>query len=87
MRNQVIIYLTGINILSLIIILIDKILHKKNKSYFNEKFLLTLASLGGALAMYIIMSFVKYKEKEKNFMKKFYLIFIFWLVLSIILIM
>lgn len=85
MENYAIIYLTVINILSMIMIIVDKILAKKNKFRFSEKLLLVFASIGGALAMYVMMRLVKHKTKDISFMKIFYLIFIVWLGLTIVL--
>ncbi|MDY3005972.1 DUF1294 domain-containing protein [Anaerococcus sp. AGMB00486] len=65
----ILIYLLIINLFSINLTCYDKIASKKIKrKRIKESKLLTIAFLGGALSMYILMRLIHHKTKHKNFM-------------------
>lgn len=62
------IYLAVINIISVVVCCYDKLMAIKGKRRISEKTLLNLSALGGGIAMYITMCFIRHKTKHLKFM-------------------
>ncbi len=62
------IYLLFINIVSVIFCVADKKSAIKSQRRISEKFLFTLAFLGGATALYLTMLKIRHKTLHKRFM-------------------
>ncbi len=87
MDNIAIIYLTIINIIGLIVILVDRIFIKRERFKLDDHLIYLLASLGAAPGMYLVINFTKHKKKDIKFIKNFYIIFIIWLILTVLLLL
>lgn len=77
MGRFVLSYLLIVNIMSMIINLLDKYLLTKK---LPDILLLISSSLGGAFGNYITIHFFKYKSEDKALLKRFYPIFIIWII-------
>ena len=62
------IYLSIINIISVVACCYDKLMATKGKRRISEKTLLNLSALGGGIAMYITMCLIRHKTKHPKFM-------------------
>lgn len=60
-------YLIIINIVSLLLMFVDKIKAKKRKSRIPEKTFFTLALLGGSIGVYLGMYFFNHKTRHSSF--------------------
>lgn len=81
--KYILIYFTGISILSIILTIADKYKAKKNKWRIPEKALLITGFLGGALCEYITMRLIHHKTLHKKFMIGLPVMIIFHLALII----
>lgn len=70
------IYLTIINLISIIITVYDKIKAINHKWRVRESTLLFVAALGGSVAMYITMLLIRHKTRHIKFMLGIPVIFI-----------
>ncbi len=62
-------YAIFVSLLSIFITAYDKIVsHRKHKRRVSENTLLFLAILGGSVAEYLTMLFIRHKTKHKKFM-------------------
>ncbi len=61
------IYLVTINIVTFLIMMLDKFLAIKNKRRISEKTLFILSVIGGSIGLLIAMYFVRHKIKKKKF--------------------
>ena len=66
--SGLLIYICLISIISLVITVIDKFNAKRNLRRVPESTLLTIAALGGSVAMYITMQIIRHKTKHIKFM-------------------
>lgn len=78
------IYLTIINLISIIAMILDKYWAKHNKRRLSEKIILLLAALGGAPGIGIIMRLGKHKNKKRSFGLIFYPILAIWIILTVL---
>lgn len=62
-----IIYYLAINLLSFFIMVADKKKAIKQKYRISEKFIFTLAFLGGSLGVYLAMYYARHKTKHLSF--------------------
>ncbi|AMO20463.1 DUF1294 domain-containing protein [Flavobacterium columnare NBRC 100251 = ATCC 23463] len=69
-------YLLIVNILSLIVFGIDKLLAIKNKRRISEKDLLSISLIGGAIGSLLGMFIFKHKTSKISFIWRFTIIFI-----------
>lgn len=75
-QKYLIIYLSSINIISLILCAYDKINAIKHKQRISEKNLLTVSAIGGSLGMIIAMNIFHHKTKKI----KFKIIYVFFII-------
>ncbi len=62
------VYLVIISIVSVIVCCYDKLMAIKGKRRISEKTLLTLSALGGGVAMFFTMCFIRHKTRHLKFM-------------------
>lgn len=79
-----IIYLSSINLIGFLMIIIDKRKAIKNKWRIKETYLLTTALIGGCFGIYFGMHLIRHKTKKLKF-KLIPLICIIWLMLIYVL--
>ena len=73
-----------ISFISMLVTVIDKKSAKAGRWRISEARLLLLATLGGSVAMYFTMLFIKHKTKHKKFMLGLPVIIIIQLIILII---
>lgn len=78
-----ILYLILINIVAVIITVIDKFNAIAHKRRISEKTLLSVAALGGSVAMFVTMLLIRHKTKHPKFMFGIPLIIIMQLLLAV----
>lgn len=67
--ENLLIYFTLVSIISIILVIYDKIASKKFKrKRIRENVLLIFAFIGGAFFMYIFMKLIHHKTRHKKFM-------------------
>lgn len=67
--ENLLIYFTLVSIISIILVIYDKIASKKFKrKRIRENILLFFAFIGGAFFMYIFMKLIHHKTRHKKFM-------------------
>lgn len=76
MNLFVIIYLTAISVFAVIITVFDKARAVRGGRRVRENILLSVSMLGGSVAMYLTMRFIRHKTKKKKFMLGIPLIFL-----------
>ena len=62
------IYLFVINIISIFAVLFDKTAARNGEKRISEKSLITLAVMGGGVAMYVAMRIIRHKTRKNKFM-------------------
>lgn len=81
------IYTIIVSIISIIITLYDKVAATKNpRGRIRERTLLLFSALGGSVAMYLAMQFIRHKTQHKKFMIGIPLIIILQFVLVCVLV-
>ena len=81
------IYTIIVSIISIIITLYDKVAATKNpRGRIRERTLLLFSALGGSIAMYLTMQFIRHKTQHKKFMIGIPLIIILQFVLVCVLV-
>ena len=73
------------NLITFLMMAIDKMKAKKDKQRISEKTLFLLSFLGGALFMYITMRLIRHKTLHKKFMIGLPVIILIHAVLTIVL--
>jgi uncharacterized membrane protein YsdA (DUF1294 family) len=68
MNNNVILYLSAINLLSFVAIVLDRWRRQKGGWQFHENMLFLLAFFGGAVGMYAGMFFFRHRNREWAFL-------------------
>lgn len=71
----ILIWLSGVNLISIIVTIYDKHCSKINRWRVSEKSLLLLSILGGSPGMYLTMKLIRHKTQKKKFMLGLPLIF------------
>lgn len=67
-EKYIIIYLLGINFISVIVCVLDKVRAKKGAYRIKDSTLFGLAFLGGGVGLYITMRLIRHKTLHKSFM-------------------
>ena len=81
-----IIYLIVINLFAVVLTISDKKRAQGGKWRIREKDLLTVAAMGGSVAMYVTMQKIRHKTQHKKFMLGIPLIFALQVLLVVLLI-
>ena len=63
-----IIYILSISIISIFAVMLDKTAARKGKRRISENALMTLAAIGGGVAMYFSMRIIRHKTRKNKFM-------------------
>lgn len=81
--ESIIIYFTGVNIVSFFLVWLDKRKAIKHEHRVPERTFWTLAVLGGAIGTYAAMQHFRHKTKHKSFMIGIPIIMVFNVILFI----
>ena len=69
LERILLIYVLAVSIISIVVTVYDKIAATKNpKGRIRERTLLIWSALGGSVAMYLTMQFIRHKTQHKKFM-------------------